>query len=116
MKRDAFGPHARRAAEGPGGPVEVVPLYIGPRNAEQAVGHPWRWCLTFARRAGVPVLQASATGGQARSLLIPAAALAEALQREAATGDPAPEQPAELDEDEELDAVLAEMGKRRRAS
>jgi len=61
---------------------DIVPLTIGPGNAVQMCGLPWRWLRDFARRANVPLWR---VGGKSA---IPASALLAALEREAAEHQP----------------------------
>jgi hypothetical protein len=59
--------------------VKVAPLLLGPRNAEQATGLPWRFVRDHARALGVEPVRIG------RKLAIPASAFLEALQRQQAT-------------------------------
>jgi hypothetical protein len=76
----------------------VYPLTIGPGNAVDVCGVPWRWLRDFARGAGVPVWRVGA------KTVIPAAPLA-ALERAA---EQAPAR--ELSFEEELAARRAALG------
>jgi len=82
-------------------PTEVIPLTIGPRNCEAAIGQNWRWARDFAVRVGVPIWRVGTKS------LIPAQPLLQALEREAAKPPPR-----ELTEEEERDAFLARIGYR----
>jgi hypothetical protein len=59
--------------------LPVAALVIGPRNAEAAVGFPWRWCRDTALELGVPFV------GHGRKRGIMAADFIAALRRESAT-------------------------------
>jgi hypothetical protein len=84
----------------------VVPLTIGPKNAELVTGQPWRWVRDTARRLGVPVRR---TGG--KPWIEPAQWL-EAVRADAAPVDAAPE----VDERDELEAMRRRFGKVRRTA
>lgn len=52
--------------------------YIGPKNAELVIGHPWRWCRDHAKAWGVPMLTVD------RKTVIPVEAFCKALEAHAA--------------------------------
>jgi hypothetical protein len=70
----------------------VAARFLGPKNAEAVVGHPWRWCRDHARAWGVPVLTVD------RKTCIPTEPFFAALEAHAV------KQP-ELDELSELEAM-----------
>jgi hypothetical protein len=81
----------------------VAPIYIGPANAEQVTGAPWRWCRDFAKANGIAVLRAGAKS------FIRADELAAAIARAAVA---APQQPTERT----YESMLAELRLTERAS
>ena len=54
-------------------PVAVVPIIIGPANAEASTGFPWRWCRDFWAARGRRFV------GHGRKQGIPAAEFLDAL-------------------------------------
>ncbi len=52
--------------------ASVLPLIIGPANAEAATGFPWRWCRDTAVALGVPRLGHNKKGGIRADLFVAA--------------------------------------------
>ncbi|HMJ13976.1 MAG TPA: hypothetical protein VK524_21310 [Polyangiaceae bacterium] len=78
----------------------AAPLTIGPGNAIDMTGMPWRWLRENAPRLGVPIWRVGGKG------VIPAAALLQALEREAARQKP----PRELTDEEECERLRGSLG------
>lgn len=81
----------------------IAPLLIGPKNACEMIGQPWRWVRDFARQHGVAMLHVGT------KTVIPARELVIAL-RAAAARDPE----RELTDGERLAALRAKLGLERR--
>jgi hypothetical protein len=56
---------------------EPVARFLGPKNAEAVVGHPWRWCRDHARAWGIQLLTVD------RKTVIPAEPFFAALEAHA---------------------------------
>ena len=80
----------------------VAPLTIGPANAVEMTGVPWRWLRDNAGRLGVPIWR---VGGKS---MIPAAPLLAALEQQAAA-----QEPRELTEEEERQKLRQQLGMER---
>lgn len=88
-------------------PVLVMPLVVGPKNAEAATGWPWRWVRDTARALGVPFI------GHGRKLGVRADLFLAALSR-VAPADVTADGAIELSDPAE--AVRRALGKRRRSA
>lgn len=82
--------------------IAVGPITIGPRNAMEMTGVPWRWLRDNAERLGVPIWR---VGGKS---VIPAGQLLEALARHAA-----PKEAQELSDEEEREILRQQLGMKR---
>lgn len=80
----------------------IAPITIGPGNAAQMTGVPWRWLRDHAGRLGVPIWR---VGGKS---MIPATPLLQALERLAAA-----QEPRELTEEEERQRLRRQLGMER---
>lgn len=87
----------------------VAPLYVGPLNAVDVCGHPWRWVRSVAKQLGVPLI----TPPGSSKTLIPAQALIEALELAGKLREP--ERPAvpEAGSADELAAMREKLNLRR---
>lgn len=86
----------------------VVPLYIGPANCEQVVGHKPRWVRETAEKLGVPIHRPPGS----RKWLIPAAAFMSALEKAGLLQEPQQPTVPEPGSAEELAAMRAHLGLR----
>lgn len=90
--------------------ASVLPLIIGPANAEAATGFPWRWCRDTAVALGVPRLGHNKKGGIRADLFVAALeknGLASVAEKTPTTPSIAPADP--------VAHVRALMGKRLKA-
>jgi hypothetical protein len=87
----------------------VAPLFIGPLNAVDVCGHPWRWVRNVAKQLGVRMI----TPPGSSKTLIPAHELVAALERAGKLHEPeAPIMP-EPGSADELAAMRSKLSLRR---
>jgi len=87
----------------------AAPVFLGPANCEQLVGHRARWVRQQAERLGVPVMRPAGS----RKWLIDAAAFKAALEREGLALKPAEPVEPEPGSEDELAAMRSKLGLRR---
>jgi hypothetical protein len=89
--------------------VHVLPVVLGPKNCEAAVGFPWRWVRDCSRALGVPLI------GHGKKLGVRADLFVAALERAGMTSTPdgEPEMASDVDAAE---LVRRALGKKRRTA